>query len=93
VARLRDEARALPRAVDEVQPLDRRMALEHVARVRVDERVDLACGARFLSTWKTGEARSTSPWWRSFTTRRDARSRELTASGTKWMRGSKAEVG
>ncbi|MGZ5644063.1 MAG: hypothetical protein ACXWGX_13880 [Usitatibacter sp.] len=41
-----------------------------------------AWGARLRSTWKTGEASSTSPWWRSFTTRARCTESGLIASGT-----------
>jgi hypothetical protein len=44
VAGLPHEPGALPGAVDEVHAVDRRMALEHVARVGIHQRVDLGVG-------------------------------------------------
>src|SRR4051812_34692596 len=41
-----------------------------------------ACGARLRSTWKTGDASNTSPWWRSFTTSARRTEARLMASGT-----------
>jgi hypothetical protein len=41
LARLHREPLPLPRAVDAVDARDRRMAREHVARVLVDQRIDL----------------------------------------------------